>query len=360
MDANQLGKATDTAMQVKSNQMRGWDRGTEALRQYRSELVNKLLRKVAHIISIFAPTILNWLLAVRRTYIVYHGRHGFYPSLIFPVRFTEKIQWRKLFDLNPAYNILCDKIAVRNFVKERVGPELLVPLLWFGDDPNAIPFDTIKAPYIIKSSHASGHTIIVEDEALLDKQAIRKTARSWLDRNHGKALDEPGYAHVPHALLVERLLLKKDGSPPLEHKIFVFDGAARVIQSITVSAESRARFVSHHTPDWIELPWRIFTIRPSSHPLNPPRQLDKIIKVAESLGAGFDHVRVDLYECDDRIYAGEITLYSHSGLLPITPGSADFVLGAYWKVRFKWLRALWAILARQREIRRPADFEARH
>ena len=322
------------------------------MRPYSSELMDRLLRKIAQMILIFSPSILNWLLAIRRTYIVYYERHGFYPSLFFSVRFTEKIQWRKLFDLNPLYSILCDKIAVRDFIKQRGGPELLVPQLWSGGDPNAIPFDAIEPPYIIKSSHASEHTIIVENEALPDEQAIRDTAFAWLAWNHGRAFDEPGYVHVPPALLIERLLLKKDGSPPLEHKIFVFDGVVRVIQSITVSAQNRARFVSYHTPDWIELPWRILRPR-SSQPLDPPRQLDKIIKVAECLGAGFDHVRVDLYECDDKIYAGEMTLYSHSGLLPITPDSADFVLGSYWKVHFKWLRTLWAVLVREREIRRP-------
>jgi TupA-like ATPgrasp len=320
------------------------------MRRHPSKSSAELLRRIAQIISIFSPSFLDWLLAIRRVSIRYRNHHGFYPSLLFPVRFTEKIQWRKLFDLNPLYTVLCDKIAARDFVKQRGGPELLVPLLWSGNDPDAIPFDAIEPPYIVKSSHATEHTIIVENKASLDEQAIRDTARSWLARNHGRAFDEPGYVYVPQALLIERLLSKKDGLPPLEHKVFVFDGVVRVIQSITVSARDRARFASYHTPEWINLPWKILKPGPC-HPLNPPHQLDRIIEIAECLGAGFDHVRVDLYECDDRIYAGEITLYSHSGLIPMTPDSADLVLGAYWKVRYKWLRALWAILAKKRDLR---------
>ena len=73
-------------------------------------------------------------------------------------------------------------------MKERVGQELLIPLLWFGDDPSAIPFDTLEPPYILKSSHASVHAIIVENKASLDETAIRETARSWLAWNHGMAL----------------------------------------------------------------------------------------------------------------------------------------------------------------------------
>ena len=97
-----------------------------------------------------------------------------------PVRYTEKMQWRKLFDLNPLYSILCDKVAVRDFVTERIGPEVLIPLLWVGDDPDAIPFDTLEPPYIIKSNHGTGHTIVVQSRASLDERAVRETARSWL------------------------------------------------------------------------------------------------------------------------------------------------------------------------------------
>ena len=307
---------------------------------------------MAQTISVFSPRFLDWLLAIRRIYIAYHNHHGFYPSLMFPIRFTEKMQWRKLFDLNPAYSVLCDKLAVRDFVRERVGQEVLIPLLWFGDDPSAIPFDTLEPPYILKSSHASGHTIIVENKASLDETAIRETARSWLAWNHAEAFNEPGYVHVPQALLVEKLLLNRDGSAPLEHKVQVFDGVAKVIHSLTVSAKNRSRFASHHTADWIELPWNILT--PLGHSLNPPRLLEEIIEVAERLGAGFDHLRIDLYECDDRICAGEMTVYSYSGLQPILPDSADFALGAYWRIRLKWLRALWAIFAKKREIPRVA------
>ena len=203
----------------------------EALRQYPSEFVKPLLRKMAQTISIFSPRFLDWLLAIRRIYIAYHNTHGFYPSLFFPIRFTEKMQWRKLFDLYPAYSILCDKLAVREFVRERVGQELLIPLLWFGDDPNAIPFHTLEPPYILKSSHACGHTIIVEDKVSLDETAIRETARSWLAWDHGRQFDEPGYVHVSPALLIEKLLLNKDGSAPLEHKVLVFDGIARAFSA---------------------------------------------------------------------------------------------------------------------------------
>ena len=259
------------------------------------------------------------------------------------------MQWRKLFDLEPIYAVLCDKIAVRDYISERVGPEFLVPVLWIGN-PDAIPFETLAVPYIIKSNHATEQTIIVDGKASLNKQAVRAKAREWLDWCHGTAIDEPGYVHVPSKLVIERLLLRKDGSPPIERKFFVFDGIARVVQSVTVRVRDRARFVSHHTLDWTELPWTVTYPRPTET-VDPPRRFGEMIRIAEQLGASFDHVRVDMYECDDRIYVGELTLYSYSGLNPFKPDSADYVLGSYWNLQSNPLRALWAILTKRREIR---------
>jgi hypothetical protein len=328
------------------------DRQLAAIRRAASKIAEQLARRLARLLSVLSPRLWDWMISIRRISRTYHARHGFYPSLIHPVRYTEKVQWRKLFDLNSTYSVLCDKIDSRDFIRERIGPEVLVTLLWAGEDPDAIPFDTLEPPYIIKSSHATGHAIIVQSRASLDERTVRRTARSWLGTCHGTALDELGYVHVPHRILVEKLLLRRDGTPPLERKIFVFDGKARVVQSVVVSAEDRARFVSHHTLDWVELPFTVTHPRPARPP-DSPRAMDDFIEIAERLGAGLDHVRVDMYECDEKIYVGEMTLYSYSGLVPIKPDSVDFVLGAYWKLRPNRLQALWSILTRRREIRRP-------
>ena len=145
----------------------GWfdRRGSQSHRTFVAIVRSSLKIAVAKACSVLCPRAWDWVRAIRRIYHSYHARHGFYPSLIFPVRYTEKIQWRKLFDLNPFYPVLCDKLAVRDIVNERVGPEFLVPLLWTGNNPHAIPFEALPAPYIMKSTHGTGHTIIVADRA---------------------------------------------------------------------------------------------------------------------------------------------------------------------------------------------------
>jgi hypothetical protein len=310
---------------------------------------------VAKPCSVLFPRIWDWVEAVRRICRIYHAAHGFYPSLIFPLRYTEKIQWRKLFDLNPLYIVLCDKLAVRDFISERVGSEFLVPLLWTGNNPEAIPFDALIPPYIVKSTHSTAHTIIVEDRATQNEEAMRKTARAWLEACHGTRSDEIGYVNVPHRLVAEELLLQKDGSPPIERKFFVFHGIAKVVRSVTMCGKNQTPMVSYHTSDWTQLPWKV--LHPPPRPVNPPRRLDEMIRIAERLAAGLEHVRVDMYECDDEIYVGEMALYPFSGHHSFQPDSADFLLGSYWDLRPNPVRDLWTILTKRREICRPEKSE---
>jgi Ser/Thr protein kinase RdoA (MazF antagonist) len=76
-----------------------------------------------------------------------------------------------------------------------------------------------------------------------------------------------------------------------------------------------------------------------------------MIRAAERIAAGFDHLRVDFYDCGDRIHIGEVTVYPWSGLSRFNPDEADAMLGAYWTIRRPLRRAAMAILLRRREIR---------
>ena len=287
-------------------------------------------------------------LAVARRY---RRRHGRFPNLLFPRRFTEKMQWRKLFELDPLYVTLCDKIAVREFVESRIGGSFLVPCLWTGDDPAALPLDLLEPPYVIKSSHGCGHVIIVEDRSALHQHRIRDLTRSWMDHCHGSETYEPGYIDVPHRLIVERLLLERDGTPPLEIKAYVFGGEVATFHVVAIDPQDRQRRRLHVTKDWQPLSWTLMDEPAMTVPVARPENLANLVDVAQRVGAGLDHVRVDMYLCQERVYVGEVSVYSQSGLSPFDPDDADFTLGARWQLRRPWLRALAAILSGPREIK---------
>ena len=123
----------------------------------------------------------DWQKAIAQVRKVYFSVHGRAPNIFRPRRFTEKMQWRKLFDDNPVYPVLCDKLAVRDFIAARIGDRYHVPVLWIGA-PADIPFDQLEPPYVIKSNHACGQVIMVAGRASLNPAAIRQTTDGMAGR----------------------------------------------------------------------------------------------------------------------------------------------------------------------------------
>ena len=263
---------------------------------------------------------------------------GHYPNLRAPSRFTEKIQWRKLFDLNPVFAVFCDKLAVRDFIATRVGASYLPELLWVGEPFDDIPFNALQPPYILKCNRSSGGNVIVTQPGSIDLKETRETLQKATARTYGRKLFEPGYFPVRPHLLAERLLLQSDGTPPIEHKMFVFDGRVRVIHAVVV-APDRQRYDAPHDVDWNRLGWHAVN-KPHDHPVPRPARLDDLIAVAERLGAGLDHVRVDLYDWDGGIKVGELTPYNMSGMVRFVPDETDFIMGSYWHIGDPLKRAL--------------------
>lgn len=47
---------------------------------------------------------------------------------------------------------------------------------------------------------------------------------------------------------------------------------------------------------------------------------------------GFNHVRVDLFECKGKVYFGELTFTSEGGLARFEPEEWDYKIGELWDI----------------------------
>ncbi len=234
-----------------------------------------------------------------------------------------------------------------------VDPTISIPVLWTGGAAE-IPFDGIARPFFLKSTHASGQVLMVSGDSS-DRAAIREQAERWLSVDYGAERDQPGYRPVPPRLMIEQTITTADGARPNELRFFVFDGKVAVINTVYVEND-RIRNGAFHTPDWTRLNWH-FT-RPVDRAFPKPDRLDDMIALAERVGRGMDHVRVDMYDCGEQFWIGELTVYSWSGFSRFTPDEADLELGSYWRARTPRLRdiipALFVAPTFAMEERRPS------
>ena len=288
----------------------------------------------------------RWLRIIRRVWRDYNHHVGRRPHLLCPQRFTEKIQWRKLFDLNPVYTVFCDKVATREYVAQRVGSDAVVPLLWLGREPAALPLETLQPPYIIKCSHGSGWNMVVRHNGSVDYDAMRAQLGRWLATDYGIMTSEPGYCAVPRRLLVEPLLTHRGGYPN-EYKFFMFSGIGRLVMLRTNYGDlGYERIQSYYDMRWRQLPLRTLDM-PRTQPAPRPPEFDTMRAMAERLAEDRDHLRVDFLVSDGRVYVGELTSYHRSGMFRFDPDKMDFVLGEWWRLRHPFLRALWTIMTRE-------------
>ena len=158
--------------------------------------------------------------------------HGYWPHFKSPRSFAEKVWNRMLFDRDPRWTMLSDRLRVREYVASKVGSEYLVPLLWNGDKPEEIPFDELPLKFVIKTNHGCGYNIIVKDKTQLDQTKTRRQLKKWLGENfcQDKFLGtEWGYKNIRPTIMVESFL-DDNGNVPLDYKFFCYSGRVEFLK----------------------------------------------------------------------------------------------------------------------------------
>jgi hypothetical protein len=265
-----------------------------------------------------------------RNTMLYVRAAGRAPNYIKPLHYTEKMQCRKLFDRNPIFNVLCDKLDSRNYV-EKAGVGLKLPrLYWSGENPDDIPFDQLPEAYVIKPNHRCGAVFFVATGEAVDQTLVRSLCRRWLRSPYGRRLAEWGYRDVRRKVFVEEVLPAAPGASfPDDYKLAMFGGNIAWIEH-THDRDGANHHKTYFDRDWNRLKflrWRgnVRNVRTPLDGVPPPPTLARMIEAAEHLGKGFDQLRVDMYVVGSDIYFGEFTIYEESGLSVPFPDDEKFV-----------------------------------
>jgi hypothetical protein len=260
--------------------------------------------------------------------LLFRSLHGYEPNLRVPRSFSEKVVHRKLFVHNPIFSVLADKWAVRTFVAERAGSEVLNDVCCVVSDPDDIDFSALPDAFVIKATHGSGFNLFVRNKAELDIASAKETCRSLLKRKYGEGTNQPHYLAIEPRLIAEPFLTETNGKPAIDYKLFVFHGRCHYV------LVHFGRF-EEHTARFFDRDWKTFDVTqyyPLGPVMAPPPCLPRLLETAEKIAAGFDFLRVDLYSPDgERVVFGEITVTPGAGHQPFRPDARfDFELGALW------------------------------
>lgn len=273
-------------------------------------LLNSITLAPPIAVPAFAPPWARWRVAL-----FYRWRHGRWPELETPRRFTEWVQWRKLSDRRHDLALLTDKAHAKTQAEARIGIDHVIPTLYLGTVlPAEAPW---PYPFIVKANHGCGQFVVVRTKA--DYARAKFAAPRWLTGVYGRPLDEWHYGSARRLLLVEPYI--GGAELPLDYKIYVFGGRAEIVQLHV--GRGRDHRWHQFDRDWKPL---------SDDPVvaDAPSRLVQMIAAAEAMAGTEDFLRVDFYCEGDRLWFGECCLYPGSGLDPFRPDSLDLALGERW------------------------------
>lgn len=265
---------------------------------------------------------------------LYKRKIGKELNLKKPLRFTEKIQWLKLYHRKDLYTICADKHLVRGYVEVRIGTEYLIPQIIFTKEVKDLkPENLPNYPFIIKTNHDSSGGIIIRDKTKVNWTAIRKKIKFLLNGNYYWKSKEWAYKNIQPGIVVEKLLMDDEGNVPRDYKFYCFNGKVKQILVVLDREENKQSFRFNEEWQRVEMCFgEEATEKKNIEIKKPPKELQEMIRVSERLAKGFPFVRVDLYLVKERVFFGELTFYPLSGLEKIQPDSFDFQLGQLLKL----------------------------
>lgn len=250
-----------------------------------------------------------------------------------PMSFTDKVQWLKLHDHQERYIELVDKLAVKEYVRKKIGNEYIVPTLAIWDNADEICFDSLPPKFVIKCNHDSGSIIKCFDKATFNAQNARSELAKRLRKNAFDWGREWPYKYVNRKIFAEELLEYSDESRKdlVDYKFYCFGGKPMYCQVITERATSEK--IDFYDMDWKHQPFvGLVGLAPclenSKKEIKRPQTLDKMIQISSTLSEGIPFCRVDFYEVEGRLYFGEITFFPNGGFGKFVPDRWNNVLGS--------------------------------
>ena len=258
---------------------------------------------------------------------MYRCQMGRELDLSNPVRFTEKLQWLKLYDRRPEYTLMADKYEAKKIIAERAGEEYVIPTLGVYDSFGEIDFASLPDSFVLKCTHDSGSVIVVADKSKFNMRSAEKILSNGLKRNYYLPAREWIYKDIKPRIIAEQYLETLASQSITEYKIFCFDGKPGLILVCKGKAHATGRTNDFYDLDFNHIP--VTGSNPNSPvPDTKPDEYDEMLEVARKLSVGIPQVRIDLYLADGRIYVGEITLCNDAGYTHFKPEIYDEKFGA--------------------------------
>lgn len=301
-----------------------------------NEKIGKIARFIQNpgllIMSLGHREMFKWVPDETYLKVIYRIKMGKKLNLDPPVTFNEKLQWLKLHDRRPGYSLMVDKYEAKKYVAGIIGEQYIIPTLGVWDRFDDIDFDSLPDQFVLKCTHDSGGSVICRDKARFDIKSARRKISKCLKHNFFWGQREWPYKDIKPRIIAEKYMEDPSTKDLRDYKLFTFDGIVKALLVATDRQEQHKETkFDYYDAEFRHLP---FT-REHPNAAAPPSKpvcFEEMKRLAEKLSQNIPQLRVDFYEVTGKIYFGELTFMSGSGLTPFEPEEWDYTFGSWLKL----------------------------
>lgn len=254
-----------------------------------------------------------------------------------PKRYSEKLQWYKLYYKDPLMVKCVDKYDVREYVKSCGLESILNECYGVYETAEAVDFDALPNSFVLKDTLGGGgnSVLLCKDRSKADLEEYRKIINRWVQKRKLKkrgGREWQYYSGKQHRILVEKYLEQSNGDLQ-DYKFFCFNGKVYCVYLMSEYRENHDNgILGFLDRDFNLLPVHRTDFKPLT--VSPPKPLnyDLMVEYAEKLSKQFPHVRVDFFNINGEIIFGELTFFMASGFLSFEPDSFDYEMGEQFKL----------------------------
>lgn len=249
-----------------------------------------------------------------------------------PKTFNEKLQWLKLYNRNKDYSNLVDKYEVKKYIEEKIGAEYVIKNYGVWDKYEDIDFESLPDKFVLKCTHDSGSVVICTDKSNFDKGSAKEKLNKYMAKNHFWRGREWPYKSLTPRIIAEEYMIDEKVHELRDYKFFCFDGKADCVMICLDRNIHDEKFY------FFDKNWNLKRLNKrgkeasEDFSVEKPEKIDEMFQISEKLSEGIPFVRVDLYECNGKIYFGELTFFSSSGCDPNLLKETDEYFGSLIKL----------------------------
>lgn len=250
-----------------------------------------------------------------------------------PKTYNEKLQWLKLYDRKDIYTTMVDKCEAKKYVADIIGKEYIIPTIGVYDKFEDIDFKELPKQFVIKCTHDSGGLVICKNKDQLDIDEAREKITDCLKKNYYWRGREWPYKNVRPRILVEKYMEDKSSKTMRDYKFFCFDGKPEIMYLSEGLENHKTARMSFYDMNMHLVDCRRSDYRPLEYIPERPNNFEKMKEFSAILSEDIPHLRVDWYEINGKLYFGELTFTTCSGIIPFADENWDRRLGDFIKLK---------------------------